>query len=762
MKDDTDEINMILDILGLNPDGVIIKDIAAELNLNRDTIARHLRVLLMKGDVEIKQIGPAKIYYRSRRIPTSVLKNFCPYPQVYFNKLMRITEINTEFRKLAGPVPEVIVGKKPDELDIQLFLDETLNMYYKTALNGCKTVKYLNTSLNGNNYYFKVILLPVVLEDGRAGLCIILIDKTASASSKDITEKSEDFYRTIVEDQTEYICRVMPDGTFTYANRAYCEMRGKSPDELIGRKFLPLNLNKIISGNFSGFTVDNPVITEEIQVVLPNGEISWQQWKIRGIFDDNHILTEFQMAGRDFTELKRAEEQIKMYHSNLEILIKERTNELQAINRELIEEISERKETEDRLNLAIEGSKYAFWDWDLVTDRAVFGRKLTEMLGLYPEDMNNNIDSWRTRVHPEDLPHVIQSQKDHFSGISDYYEAEYRMKHKDGYYVWMYAIGRVSSRGLDGTPIRMSGLQSDISEKIQIKKDFEFQKLLINSLSQISGLKEATELCLENAVKYTDLNSGCFYTYDKYNDKFRLLSSYGLYNSETECLNNIESYPEINLKISGAGPQYISIKNSFQKENNIHELNDYKSVAIIPVKYNNIPAGIFCLFSKEFDEIPDAARNTLESASGLLNGTLLRIKTDGEIIKTQKHLAFALNVAKMAIFEINLQNEMMTFYYPDKRAIKGSEYILKKVQIPWKRSLHPEDYEKVTKAIEDHANGSVPYYRSIHRVISDDGSVAWYSNSGKIVEWDDKNRPLIISGVSANITEEKVKPFIQE
>jgi hypothetical protein len=336
------------------------------------------------------------------------------------------------------------------------------------------------------------------------------------------------------------------------------------------------------------------------------------------------------------------------------------------------------------------------------------------------------------------------------------------MRHRDGYYVWMYAIGKVSSRSSDGTPIRMSGLQSDISEKIQIKKDFELQKLLLNSLAQVSGLKEAAELCLKNAIKYTGLNSGCFYIYDGDNDKFSFLSSYGLDNGETECLTNIESHPEINLKYSGAEPQYISIKNPLTNDNASHGLNDYKSVAIVPVKYNNILAGIFCLFSKEFDNIPDSTRNTLESASEILNGTLLRIKTDDEMEKTQKHLAFALNIVNMAIFEINLKNEMMTFYYPVNRMIKGSDYRLKKVKIPWKISLHPEDYEKVTKAIEDHINGSVPYYHSTHRVISDDGSVKWHSNSGKIVEWDDKNRPLIISGVSADLTEEKMRRLIQE
>jgi len=762
MKDDNDEIYLILDILESNPDGVIIKDIASELNLNRDTIARHLRVLLMKGDVEIKQIGPAKIYYRSKRIPVSVLENFCSYPQVYFSRLMRIYKINEEFRQIIGPLPEVIVGKKPEELNIPFLLDETLNINYNTALKGRKIVKYLSTSLNGKDYYFRVILLPVVFEDGRSGLCLILIDKSASVSENNISGKSEDFYRMIVEDQTEYICRVLPDGIFTYVNRAYCEMRGRRADELIGRKFLPLNLNKIVSDNNSGITIGNPVITEEIQVVLPNGGISWQQWKIRGIFDNNGVLTEFQMAGRDFTDLKRAEEQIKMYHSNLEILVKERTNELQVINRELIEEISERKETEERLNLAIEGSKYAFWDWDMVTDRAIFSRRLTEMLGLYPEEMGSNINSWKSRIHPDDIDYVIQSQNDHFIGISDFYEAEYRMKHKDGYYIWMYAIGRVSSRKTDGTPIRISGLQADISEKIQIKKDFEFQRLMINLLAQVSGLKEAVNLCLKNTLEYTDLNSGCFYIFDNESDKISLLSSSGFLTGDTDDMVDFKSYLVDNIDVKSGKPEYLKMTDIVPEGIFGPVISSYKSVAIMPVKHNNVSVGIFCFFSDEFDEIPESVRNTLESALDLLNGTLLRIKTDGEIRKTQKHLAFALKSTKMAIFEINLQNGMMTFYYSGDYSVADYDCSLKKVQIPWKRSIHPEDYDAAVLAIEKYLNGTMPYYRSVHRVISEDGKLNWYFNSGKTVEWDNKKNPLIISGISVNITNEKKKDSFQD
>ena len=53
-------------------------------------------------------------------------------------------------------------------------------------------------------------------------------------------QQSEARYRAIVEDQTELICRYLPDQTFTFVNDAYCRYFDKAREDLIGRKFAPL------------------------------------------------------------------------------------------------------------------------------------------------------------------------------------------------------------------------------------------------------------------------------------------------------------------------------------------------------------------------------------------------------------------------------------------------------------------------------------------------------------------------------------------
>lgn len=151
--------------------------------------------------------------------------------------------------------------------------------------------------------------------------------------------KSEARYGAIVEDQTELICRFRPDGRLTFVNGAYCRYLGKDPEELLGREFVSLIVEedrRRVETAIFALGQDNPVSTLEAPVVLPGGEMRWQHWANRAIFDDQGIIAEFQSVGRDITQRKKAEEALKEYSERLEEMVKERTEELRDAQEELV------------------------------------------------------------------------------------------------------------------------------------------------------------------------------------------------------------------------------------------------------------------------------------------------------------------------------------------------------------------------------------------------------------------------------------------
>jgi PAS domain S-box-containing protein len=136
-------------------------------------------------------------------------------------------------------------------------------------------------------------------------------------------KESEARYRAVVEDQTELICRFLPDGTLTFVNEAYCRYFDKRREELIGYSFMPFIPEEdrgFVWEGIASLSSENPVATHEHRVVRPDGEIGWQQWTNRAIFDKEDCVAEFQAVGRDITDRVRAEQALLERNRELTLL----------------------------------------------------------------------------------------------------------------------------------------------------------------------------------------------------------------------------------------------------------------------------------------------------------------------------------------------------------------------------------------------------------------------------------------------------------
>jgi PAS domain S-box-containing protein len=125
--------------------------------------------------------------------------------------------------------------------------------------------------------------------------------------------ESEARYRAIVEDQTELICRFLPDATLTFVNHAYCRFSGKSAQELLGSTVFALLLEEtkpLFTEVISSLTPDHPVASAEMRRRAGSGEIRWLSWSYHGIFE-GHRLIEIQAIGRDIHDRKLAEQALQ-------------------------------------------------------------------------------------------------------------------------------------------------------------------------------------------------------------------------------------------------------------------------------------------------------------------------------------------------------------------------------------------------------------------------------------------------------------------
>jgi PAS domain S-box-containing protein len=122
------------------------------------------------------------------------------------------------------------------------------------------------------------------------------------------------------------------------------------------------------------------------------------------------------------------------------------------------------RQTQERLSLAIAGSNDGIWDWDRVADQVYFSPRWKEIIGYEDHELRNDLEEWRSRIHPEDRERVLAVNNQFFEGDASHFVVEYRLRHKDGTYRWIMGRG-TCLRDKDGVPCRMAGSHADITER---------------------------------------------------------------------------------------------------------------------------------------------------------------------------------------------------------------------------------------------------------------------------------------------------------
>ena len=117
-----------------------------------------------------------------------------------------------------------------------------------------------------------------------------------------------------------------------------------------------------------------------------------------------------------------------------------------------------------RLELAARSSLVGFWDWDLASDRVLFSPEWKAQLGYAPHEIGEDFAEWQDRCHPDDVAPVLARVQSHVRGEIPYFDHEFRMRHRDGGYRWIYSRGQVV-RDVSDKPLRLVGCHVDISER---------------------------------------------------------------------------------------------------------------------------------------------------------------------------------------------------------------------------------------------------------------------------------------------------------
>ena len=122
------------------------------------------------------------------------------------------------------------------------------------------------------------------------------------------------------------------------------------------------------------------------------------------------------------------------------------------------------RESEERLALAVAGAREGVWDLNLLTGHVLYSPRWKQMLGYDDDEIEPHISEFQRLVHPDDRRRAEEAQNSVASGESTF-EAEFRLRHKDGHYVHVLSRGYPVRRGPGGPVVRIVGTHLDLTER---------------------------------------------------------------------------------------------------------------------------------------------------------------------------------------------------------------------------------------------------------------------------------------------------------
>ncbi|ESZ45631.1 diguanylate cyclase [Mesorhizobium sp. L103C565B0] len=173
-----------------------------------------------------------------------------------------------------------------------------------------------------------------------------------------------------------------------------------------------------------------------------------------------------------------------------------------------IEDIDARKQSEARIaeaetrwNFALASAGQGVWDLDMRKGGTTYSATWVKMLGYADGELDGDPDRWLAMIHPGDRENVAEADRAHLEGRTPFFEAEFRMRHKDGHWVWILDRGKTLERDKDGRLVRAIGSLTDITQRKQTEES------LIVSAAMLADEKERLRVTLQSigdAVICTD------------------------------------------------------------------------------------------------------------------------------------------------------------------------------------------------------------------------------------------------------------------
>lgn len=336
--------------------------------------------------------------------------NFLPDATFAINQKGEVIAWNRALEEMTGVPAVSILGKTHDDYVTAFYFydrpllidlidepDETIEMHYPTLFRDGSSIT-AETEIarkNGEIFYLTIKVSRLYNQEGDiTGAIETVRDITPLKNTERELFTSEQRYRSIIHDQTDFIARFTSDGTITFINEAYRDNFAPLLDlkDVEGkniRDLMQIKNYSAVEEFLRSLSVDTPVREMEREVTGTDGEKHWQLWTVRALFDEKGTPVEYQVSGKDITRRKRDEEEI---HAAYEELAASEES-LQSSYRELLTSKQALVDSEFRLRSLIDNTEESVSMID-EEGRVIEWNRSSEMISGIPKEVALGMYIW--------------------------------------------------------------------------------------------------------------------------------------------------------------------------------------------------------------------------------------------------------------------------------------------------------------------------------------------------------------------------------
>jgi len=489
----------------------------------------------------------------------------------------------------------------------------------------------------------------------------------------------------------------------------------------------------------------------------PSGKKIWFSAVSNPLMENDRLI--FDGVIFDNTERKLAKEELVKKNEELNASYEQiaaSEEELRANLDEMTRQDLALKKSQEQLQLAIDGANLGLWDMNLLNGEMNHNQRWAEMLGFSMDELEKPSEWWGQRVHPEDYQNVLNLSNLHRAGKVPFFDAVYRMKHKNGEWRWVHSQGKIILRDSNGAALRLIGVNQDITgqklaEQDILRKNEEleasYEELTATGeelQKTINDLKQSEQKLSESEEKYRTI-------FENTGTAMIILEADTTISHVNDEMEKIWGYSKEEIEGRVKWPTLVAAED-LQKMLEYHHLRRRDP--------DSAPRNYEFRFIHKDGGLRDAALTvsmipgTKKSVISLRDITELK-KIELALRESEERLNFAIESAHLGLWDLNFVTFEVVHNRQWTEMLGFSSAEMDKPSSWWQERVHPDDSAIVSKSSEDHVAGRAPYFDCIYRMQHKNGSWRWVHSQGKVISRENDGRPLRMIGINRDITELK-------